>query len=61
MDGEVNTLKECPFCGEIPLLEKYADGPERWEVACDNPGCPAQPSVKDLIKEDAVRLWNERR
>jgi hypothetical protein len=62
----------CPWCGEIPIVRPQF--PERegnaWgEVECNNPDCPAQPSVcdgidvadsrgSDAYKRAAIERWN---
>lgn len=54
-------LLGCPWCGREPFVEKWhGGGPLKTRVTCDNPYCPANPSVCQSTKAAAVRLWNNR-
>jgi hypothetical protein len=57
----VRQLVGCPWCGHEPLVEKWhGGGPRKTRVGCDNPYCPANPSVCQSTRAAAVRLWNKR-
>ena len=54
-------LKECPFCGSIPVIyeDKYGAG---WGVECQSVICEmtCRTSGGFAEKEDAVEAWNKR-
>ncbi len=69
MDGAVRAgggggiVKPCPFCGKQPEYTDYSAQPYfvfPHEVACNNPGCPVNPSRADKSREDAIKQWNTR-
>lgn len=53
---EHNELKPCPFCGEMPLLAKWAT----LNIACLNEKCPVAPEVWGDTQSEAISRWNTR-
>lgn len=60
------TLKPCPFCGEIPVIEKRTEISERseetvYQVVCDNEYCSIHPETYLFgDKKNAIKDWNRR-
>ena len=60
------TLKPCPFCGEIPRLtiaHNFGNKttPICFSVRCANLKCDIFPWTQGYEKEeDAIRVWNTR-
>lgn len=60
------TLRECPFCGGPATVRSSIPGgwgnPRIWYVACENAGCPVQPSQMSTRSSEgeAVAAWNLR-
>lgn len=52
---EANSLKPCPFCGHVAILNKSTDGKYYW-VSCSNDECNTCKSTK----EEAIDVWNKR-
>jgi hypothetical protein len=51
-------LKDCPFCGQKPVLRHLKHlNPPVWQVICQN-GVHAYS--RDAKADNAVRLWNSR-
>ena len=55
-------LKECPFCGSMPII-RYVQ--ERPLIECGNSKCHTQPSTWFYVKTDSfkklVYAWNKRK
>lgn len=60
---DINTLKNCPFCGksaeliETPHIPKGTD----YTPRCTDTSCPGRCSKKYTVKEVAISKWNMRR
>ena len=55
------TLKNCPFCGDVGNLRADVGGPGRdqfW-VECENPDCAGMGPIKFSMRA-AQRGWNRR-
>lgn len=52
---EANSLKTCPFCGHVAILNTSTDGKYYW-VSCSNDECDKCKSTK----EEAINAWNKR-
>ncbi len=61
MDNK-ESLKFCPFCGSKASLMEIDSFRNRFKVACLNPYCPVQPSMKTtwLTEDGAIKAWNRR-
>ena len=68
----MDDLKPCPFCGQIPELDRFEYGPPVqglpdkegqpfFRASCENSSCPSQPTggFRDLCS-DAITAWNTR-
>ena len=66
-------LKPCPFCGVVPELQDFVDGPRdmnalpgldckmTYGVCCENEGCPCNPFTDDYTTpQAAAAAWNRR-
>ena len=56
-------LKPCPFCGKIPMLERFIDRFQRdkYDIECRCPYCEVQPMTPWYEeKNDAIEAWNRR-
>lgn len=54
----MNTIKICPFCGNLPRLLQIG---EDWKVECISEECTALPSTYFYdTKEEAIEAWNRR-
>lgn len=54
----MNELKPCPFCGDVPMLDK---GHGYYRVMCNNRECWILPKTDIYTKEEtAYDAWNER-
>ena len=67
------SIKPCPFCGEIPYLEKIPlhgyGGCYYYEIRCHNIecGCSVKLGQNDTVysedkiaKQNAINAWNRR-
>ncbi len=55
-----NTLKPCPFCGEIPT-RKYNEHLKKWYIQCENENCRIQPVTDAHVNKSVItREWNKR-
>ena len=55
----LNGLLPCPFCGEIPIVNKRVNG--NWEVRCTNENCGVIVMTDEKIsKWLAIETWNLR-
>lgn len=52
---EANSLKTCPFCGHVGILNKSTDRKYYW-VSCTNDECRSSK----LTEEEAINAWNTR-
>lgn len=52
---EANSLKTCPFCGHVAILNTSTCGKYYW-VSCSNDKCNECKSTK----EEAINAWNKR-
>lgn len=58
-------LKPCPFCGDIPVVEKHEET-DRWtetvyQVVCDSDDCLINPETNSYgDKQRAINDWNTR-
>lgn len=66
MTAREKGLKICPFCGGIPVIDRYsvttdeADEIITWTsyfVECFDCGCKTAPGVTE---EDVIEVWNKR-
>ena len=68
-------LKPCPFCGNIPYIEKRPmwDGARgyygryKFDIHCENCGCTVNLGANNTIytkeneaKNNAIKAWNRR-
>lgn len=67
-------LKPCPFCGVVPEIQDYVDGPRdmnalpgldcklTYGVGCENERCPCTPFTDDDYQtpQEAAAAWNRR-
>lgn len=72
LESERKRLKPCPFCGQLPRLQRDdrwpRSGPhegervDAFEVVCDNYKCPIYHAdiVYFLSEQEAVDAWNRR-
>jgi len=57
--SELSDLLPCPFCGEIPVVNKRKNG--TWEVRCTNENCGVIVMTDEKIsKKLAIKTWNYR-
>ena len=53
-------LKPCPFCGQIPRVEKNNSTKKFW-IQCDNTKCRIQPCTDMHVNLGTIkREWNRR-
>ena len=54
-------LKECPFCGKIPVVifmpPEVTKADDRWWVECE--GCGGK-SKRQFSEQEAIESWNRR-
>ena len=51
-------LKACPFCGNMPWVDRLRDG---WSIACDSKKCPMEVYADSFTsKNEAIKAWNTR-
>ena len=64
MEGVMEKLKPCPFCGHVPEIHGTSNETgfcNFYSVRCMNPKCSAScVSVLDKTKAKVVRRWNMR-
>lgn len=58
-------LKPCPFCGEIPVIERHEETDRYtetvYQVICDGDNCPICPKTSAYgDKSYAIKDWNTR-
>lgn len=56
-----NDLLGCPFCGAIPIMERWhGGGPLKRLISCINEDCDVSPSVTGQRPSEAIARWNHR-
>ena len=57
---EKTELKPCPFCGEVPTIDKHPTK-KYFSISCWDPNCVCMPKTGWYISEEkAAEAWNER-
>ena len=59
-------LKPCPFCGETESteIEEFTNSygkPDGFDIGCINIHCIFQPEGWAIDKEEAIKIWNQRK
>ena len=55
----MNTLKPCPFCGEVPTPWDTKDG--KYYIDCENKKCVMKPGTDTKLDlYTAIEWWNRR-
>ena len=56
----MDELKTCPFCGEMPVFSQYRKSDEWHILSCSNEQCLVRSRIEDFTEEKLLKRWNLR-
>lgn len=59
---EVEGVKECPFCGELPVADAdtFENDTTKFYLVCEGSDCQVNVFVIGNTLDEAIEKWNRR-